>query len=119
MHTMRRPIAANNSDPATALRIAARWCVAAAARLDAEHLSAPPIAPVEGAIVAALADTTRSTLDALVGALTRWCEGACSDAFDHTALAPLALGAVDAAGVCTVAETRDAPVEGDPFAPRR
>lgn len=98
-----RPVAANNGDPSTALRLAARWCVAAT------HVDGPPVAPIRSAIIAALADTSRATLDALSAALTRWCERASSDAYDHTALAPLVLSAVDAAGACTCAETPDVP----------
>lgn len=113
-----RPVAANNGDPHTALRIAARWCVRAAEQVSAEALEAPPLAPVHCAIVAALADPRRQTLDALAAALARWCELA-SERDDASDLAGLVLGAVDAAGACTVAETADAPVEGDPFGPRR
>ena len=128
MHTTRRPtdafalarpVAANNGDPSTALRIAARWCVRAAEQVSADRLDAPSLAPVGDSIVAALADTSRRSLDALSVALARWCERASSDAYDCTALAPLVLSAVDAAGACTVAETPDAPVAGDPFATKR
>ena len=114
-----RPVAANNGDPSTALRLAARWCLRAAELVSAEELEAPSLAPIRSRIIAALADTSRGTLDALSAALARWCERASSDAYDHTALAPLVLSAVDAAGACTCAETPDAPVAGDPFAPRR
>ena len=88
-----RPVAANNGDPSTALRLAARWCLRAAELVSAEELEAPSLAPIRSRIIAALADTSRGTLDAL--------------------------SAVDAAGACTCAETPDAPVAGDPFAPRR
>ena len=116
---LRRPVAANNGDPSTALRLAARWCIRAAELVTAEELEAPSLSPVRRSIIAALANPTRATLDALSAALARWCERASSDAYDHTALAPLVLSAVDAAGACTCAETPDAPVAGDPFAPRR
>jgi hypothetical protein len=119
MHQRRqlaRPVAASNGDPLTALRVAARWCITAAEHITAEHLDAPSLAPVGGAVVAALANTTRASLDALSLTLARWCERASSDAYDHTALAGLVLSAVDAAGLCSVAETPDAPVAGDPFA---
>ena len=119
MHQRRqlaRPVAANNGDPLTALRIAARWCVTAAEHTAGEVFESPSLAPVRCALVNALANTSRSTLDALSAALARWCERASSDAYDCTALAPLVLSAVDAAGLCSVAETPDAPVAGDPFA---
>ena len=90
---------ANDGDPATALRLAARWCVAAA-----EHRDAPPLAPVEAALVVAVAAPTRATLDELAAALTRWGATASSDGFDHFGLAPLVLAAVDAAGACARAE---------------
>ena len=120
MHQRRQPDlttpANDGGAPAAALVLAARWCVRAAATVRADDLDAPSLAIVRRCIVAALADTNRATLDALSLSLARWCERASSDAYDHTALAGLALDAVDAAGACTVAETRDAPVTGDPFA---
>lgn len=103
------PYCANDGAPSTALRAAARWCVVATETIAAEHLDAPSLAPVEAALVAAVAAPTRATLDALAAVLTRWCERASSDAYDHFALAPLMLAAVDAAGACcTCAETADA-----------
>ena len=113
---LNRRVAANNGDPLAALRIAARWCVAAAEHTAGDVFEAPSLAPVRCALVNALANTSRLTLDALSAALARWCERASSDAYDHTALAPLVLSAVDAAGLCTCSETPDAPVAGDPFA---
>ena len=113
------PYCANDGAPSTALRAAARWCVVAAESIAAEHLDAPSLAPVEAALVAAVATPARAPLDALSAALARWCERASSDAYDHFALAPLMLAAVDAAGACTCAETTDAPSTGNPFATRR
>lgn len=107
------PYSANDGAPSTALRAAARWCVVAVESIAAEHLDAPSLSPVEAALVAAVAAPTRATMDALSAALARWCERASSDAYDHFALAPLMLSAVDAAGACTCAETTDTPGAGD------
>lgn len=99
------PFCHNDGAPSTALRAAARWCVVAAESIAAEHLDAPSLAPVEAALVAAVATPARASLDALSAALARWCERASSDAYDNLALAPLVLSAVNAAGACTRAET--------------
>lgn len=107
-------VTANDGDPASALRTAARWCVTAEL-VNAGGRTVPPLSPVGRALVAALARTDRASLDALSLALARWCEAA-SASPDANDLAGLILAAVNAAGACTVAETPDAPVEGDPFA---
>ena len=108
-------VTANDGDALTALRGAARWCIAAAERIAAEEHEAPPVSPVRRAVVAAFARTDRASLDALSLALARWCEAA-SASRDAVDLAPIILAAVNAAGAVTMAETADAPVEGDPFA---
>lgn len=129
MHTTRRPadapslsaahaaarVTANDGDALTALRLAARWCVTAAELVSAAEHEAPSVAPVRRAIVAALARTDRAALDAVSLALARWCEGA-SASPDANDLAGLMLGAVNAAGACTTAETADAPITGNPLA---
>ena len=128
MHTTRRPtdaslpaahvaarVTANDGDALTALRLAARWCIAAAEQVGAEEHEAPPFSPVRSAIIAALARTDRAALDAVSLALARWCEGA-SASPDANDLAGLMLGAVNAAGACTTAETADAPITGNPLA---
>lgn len=102
-------------DPAEALRTAARWCVDAH-RVDGP--TAPSLAPVFVALaraVAAGAQVTRADLDALARALAQWCELASADPHDAAALAPQVHAALEAAGACTCAETRDAPVDGAPF----
>jgi hypothetical protein len=113
-HTAAR-VTANDGDALTALRIAARWCITAAELVSAEEHTAPPLSPVRRAIVAALARTDRASLDALSLALARWCEAA-SGSPDANDLAGLILAAVNAAGACTMAETPDAPITGDPLA---
>lgn len=108
-------VTANDGDALTALRAAARWCLDAAELVSAEEHTAPPLSPVRRAVVAALARTDRASLDALSLALARWCEAA-SGSPDANELAGLILAAVNAAGACTVAETADAPITGNPLA---
>ena len=96
------PYSANDGDPLTAIRCAARWCVAAE-HTNEDVCEVPSIAPVRVAIVAALANTSRATMDGLAAALTRWCERTSCEGYDHTALAPRVLAAVDVAGACTTA----------------
>lgn len=105
---------ANNGDPMTAVRVAARWCLDAARA----PTTAPPRGAVLEAVAAAVAEgetVTRAALDALALALARWCEEASTGPYDDLALAPLALAALNAAAAATCAETRDAPHDGDPF----
>ena len=51
-------------------------------------------------LATAVALNTAAALDALAAEFTRWCEVASADPFDPDAVAPLMLGACDAAALC-------------------
>jgi len=126
MHTTRRPpdpadfpaahamgrAAANDGDPAAALRIAAEWCTRAldaAARWctathQTEHRARPSIVAVCNALDAALSAPSPETFDVLSRALVRWCAAA-SERGNASDLAPAMLAAVNAAATLdTVAD---------------
>lgn len=91
-------LGANDGDHRAALAVttAARWCVAALAATA----PLPPFDAVLAALATAVALNTAAALDALAAEFTRWCEVASADPFDPDAVAPLMLGACDAAALC-------------------
>ncbi len=104
MHERRQPTAlpaahaaarvpANDTDPAAALAVAARWCTLTHAT---EHRARPSIVDACNALDAARAAPSRETFDALARALVRWCEAA-SARGNAVDLAAAMLGAVNAA----------------------